>query len=239
MKSSRQRGGQILGVLSPKRAERLLTFLANSPEDVKYRNDDQGRAALDGIYPQFDKIRTDFPDIFSELQSPFLIETAIYAYTVRGEPLNLAKFVDGRTENIATIWGLATKLRRAWQAPNSRAREWFLFKLRQDYQHAVKFGDYLKSCQTMQDAPKTRTEFIQRAYMEVESVPAVTPFEAAVYHLQCLGDRARICPNPECPAPYFIATKKGQKYCSPECAAPSQRESKRKWWHTNRAKGGA
>ena len=77
-----------------------------------------------------------------------------------------------------------------------------------------------------------------KAVIDPEDAPVVTCLEAALYHLQRLGDRARHCGNPECPAPYFIAQKKGQKYCSPECAAPSQRESKRKWWNANRTKEG-
>jgi hypothetical protein len=42
--------------------------------------------------------------------------------------------------------------------------------------------------------------------------------------------RARYCANPECPAPYFFVKRKNQRYCSEICAAPAQRELKRKWW---------
>lgn len=64
----------------------------------------------------------------------------------------------------------------------------------------------------------------------------LTSFEAAMFYLQTqLTDSLRRCPNPTCPAPYFFATKKGQKFCSTVCAEPAQRESKRKWWNENRA----
>jgi hypothetical protein len=43
------------------------------------------------------------------------------------------------------------------------------------------------------------------------------------------------CGNPECPAPYFIATRKDQRYCSDDCAAPAKRQAKLKWWNENRA----
>jgi hypothetical protein len=43
-------------------------------------------------------------------------------------------------------------------------------------------------------------------------------------------DRMRYCLNPECPAPYFFAKKRRQKYCTEECAGAGQRESKRIWW---------
>jgi hypothetical protein len=38
--------------------------------------------------------------------------------------------------------------------------------------------------------------------------------------------------------PLFHRKKRWQKYCSPECAGPATRESKRKWWNENRARNG-
>jgi len=43
-------------------------------------------------------------------------------------------------------------------------------------------------------------------------------------------DRMRYCPTLGCPAPYFIAQRRSQKYCSDACAVPAQREFKRAWW---------
>jgi hypothetical protein len=46
-----------------------------------------------------------------------------------------------------------------------------------------------------------------------------------------IPERLRVCSNPECPAPLFIAKRpKQQRQCSPECAAWAQRQSKLKWW---------
>jgi hypothetical protein len=33
-----------------------------------------------------------------------------------------------------------------------------------------------------------------------------------------VSGRPKVCGNPECPAPYFLAVRKGQKYCSHKCA---------------------
>jgi hypothetical protein len=52
----------------------------------------------------------------------------------------------------------------------------------------------------------------------------------------------RICMNSDCKNRYFIAARKDQKYCSPECAEPAKLAAKLKWWHENRGrnkKGGA
>lgn len=45
-----------------------------------------------------------------------------------------------------------------------------------------------------------------------------------------LADRMRSCVNPACPAPYYIAKRRGQKFCTEICAAPAQREQKSAWW---------
>lgn len=51
----------------------------------------------------------------------------------------------------------------------------------------------------------------------------------------------RKCPNPACPAPYFIGARRSRRYCSDACSLPAQRESKRAWWnqhgHSYRGRG--
>jgi hypothetical protein len=44
--------------------------------------------------------------------------------------------------------------------------------------------------------------------------------------------RLCVCENvgTDCQHPYFIQKKPNQRFCSSECAVPSQREFKRKWW---------
>lgn len=53
---------------------------------------------------------------------------------------------------------------------------------------------------------------------------------ACVHDAEHLG----FCRNPACANPYFIAKRKDQRYCSPECAQPAKKEAKLKWWHRNR-----
>jgi len=65
-----------------------------------------------------------------------------------------------------------------------------------------------------------------------------------VLALSCLNHWPyfRICLNNDCHNRYFIAARKDQKYCSPECAEPARLAAKLKWWHENRGKhkkGGA
>ena len=57
-----------------------------------------------------------------------------------------------------------------------------------------------------------------------------TNFQAAVYELLKHSRQARVCANPDCANPYFIAQDPRRKFCSLECAAPFQKEWKRRWW---------
>jgi hypothetical protein len=66
---------------------------------------------------------------------------------------------------------------------------------------------------------------------DARSLPSVLAF-ACLTH----GDHLRVCQNEKCSARYFIGERKDQKYCSTNCAAPAQREAKRKWWGDNRGK---
>jgi hypothetical protein len=45
-----------------------------------------------------------------------------------------------------------------------------------------------------------------------------------------LADRFRYCENPNCPAPYFIAKRRTEKYCAEVCANVAQRKQKKAWW---------
>jgi hypothetical protein len=55
-------------------------------------------------------------------------------------------------------------------------------------------------------------------------------FERAVYALFRNSALAKVCGNPECPAPLFIAQRKSQCYCGEDCANVYQKEWKRNWW---------
>jgi hypothetical protein len=69
---------------------------------------------------------------------------------------------------------------------------------------------------------------------------ARNPFQAACYALLLKSNLARFCANPDCPAPYFVATRATQRYCSQDCLKPAQKQWKLDWWNregkTRRAK---
>lgn len=123
---------------------------------------------------------------------------------------------------------LRDELRLVWDAQDRRHREWYLFRLRDSFQHDVIMADVMAK----REPPNPG-----RLALRLAAPPELTPFEAALFYFQTrLGELARHCGNVTCPAPYFIAKKKWQKYCSESCAGPATKEAKRKWWSENRAK---
>lgn len=55
-------------------------------------------------------------------------------------------------------------------------------------------------------------------------------FERAVYALFRNSRLVRVCENPDCPARYFIAKRRTQRYCGEDCASVFQRAWKLSWW---------
>jgi hypothetical protein len=56
-----------------------------------------------------------------------------------------------------------------------------------------------------------------------------------VHSFMLSADRLRCCRNNRCAAPYFVALRRDQLYCSSECAAPAKRAAKLKWWRREHA----
>lgn len=58
-----------------------------------------------------------------------------------------------------------------------------------------------------------------------------TVLQRALYCLLQNSPRAKICANPDCPAPYFIAPRSNTRYCSEDCLQAIQRKAKLDWWN--------
>ena len=135
----------------------------------------------------------------------------------------------------AALGFLSCLLQSGWDAPTLRERAWF-------FQDAESFSRFLGAkdeerglwgTSYLPDGSPDSCYSITYQYVKPPAQP--TRLEAAFHYLGQHMEQALHCANPECPAPYFFATKKSQKYCSPECAQPAQRASKLRWWNDNRA----
>jgi hypothetical protein len=58
-------------------------------------------------------------------------------------------------------------------------------------------------------------------------------FQAALYALLKHSRLAEVCARPGCAAPYFVAGRITQQYCSVDCADAMQDEWRRNWWNAH------
>ena len=213
-KSSHKPPRQILGVISAARAERMLTEWVNTD--------------LTGL-PQsskaWERLFRRYPEIPSVPVSNILPSSEAN-WPLFHHQMEMAEEA-------------AADLARAWESSNLRHFEWYTWKAQMEYEYqAASARNNL--LEPLEEGDRISSEKVPRAIATVletgDPPETITPVEAAIFYLRQNYKRALRCPNPDCPAPYFFTAKKGQKYCSPECAKPSQRESKRRWWAENRAK---
>jgi hypothetical protein len=208
LKSGRHLPHQILAVLTPAKAEEILFDLANLP----------------GEWP-----------LIQNLKAFKKTESAIKRIRSR----HSGAFQDCTSISIILLRDLA---RKAWTAADERSAEWYLFRLRHLHWETVRRVRHVQGAAKSQKMlePEARTipstlDEAMRVIAQCEPPPA-TEIEAAAFYLQKNLNHALYCPDAECPAPYFFSKKKGQLYCSPACALPARRESKRRWWSQNRSK---
>jgi len=215
-KSSQKSRHQVLGVIPAERAERML---------VEWVNTDL--ADLYGDAHAWERLFRRYPEI------PSVPVSDIIPF------VELAKF-DRFHQQMEMAGEVANLLQDAWNAPDLRRFEWYTWRAQEEYEwEAAQAKHNVTPIHVMESKEESQRNQprIAAAMAEAAAPPAtITPVEAAIFHLRRSRNRALHCPNPNCPAPYFFVSKKGQKFCSPECAKPSQQESKRCWWRDNRAK---
>jgi hypothetical protein len=226
MSSSQKPSSKILGVLGRPEAERCLLQWANL-RDLPYSSEQRAlfREKLSAGIPlapteECRKMVERNPQVFG----PNALDWE--AHGVHGFGLTVFDLIEIRD-----------LLRLVWKAQERRSREWYSFQLRQRFYFWQAKADFWRTHPHTPETPIHPTTMKAMSELSWLDPPPVTGFEAAVFYLQTsIADRAKYCGNPDCPAPYFIALKRWQKFCSEECAGPVNREQKRRWWHEN--KGG-
>lgn len=209
-KKSRQgEDHRVLGVITPLQIESVLLGSVNLPNPI------------------------DYPDNRPEFERWF--ERWKWMFTFRGEDqYGKSKALEMPREQLEIFApAFRTTLRRLWQEQDLRQRDWYLYRLRDIYHQLILT---LENPGSFEYGSKESTLLRRLTDRLFQDVPRVSPFEAAIFWLQANQSRMLYCQNPMCETPYFFRTKKGQKFCSPECANPVRKESKRRWWVENRGK---
>jgi hypothetical protein len=188
--------------ISADRAEAFLVELLNSDLGSEFIPGDPKRAAR--LWERFNDL----------LPKNLRIGAKPY------EPIVIAAVGSGKEISAGCLKALRRArlfLAAAWRAPSALVREVFLFRL---------IGLYMQG-----DDP----DFLFRGGYATEDVDedarrGIDGFCLVLIRAFHALDRMRYCLNPECPAPYFFAKKRRQRYCTEECAGAGQRELKRVWW---------
>jgi hypothetical protein len=199
---SRKTRDQILAALPAEKVRRLLLDWANLPQ---WQGEFAARAAR---YHRQNLPDVEPSEIYSlDFEAPANVQPpGDYERIVQHYPEVFAHLSRELAVTVARIVG--ELLRKAWDAPDLRKREWYLADA-ESYYHRTALDRFGKPTEQ------------------------ATPLEAVLYYFRRNLEHALHCPNPGCPAPYFIGVKKGQKYCSGVCAAPAQRAAKLRWWHAH------
>jgi hypothetical protein len=112
---------------------------------------------------------------------------------------------------------LRATLRALWRASDSGTKKWGMFRISQDFFHQGNAG-------LIQSPLDNSWDFL------LTEVKPPSQTERLLLELVDLAEYTRYCDRPDCSAPYFIASNRGQKYCSTDCRDHAQREFKLKWW---------
>lgn len=119
-----------------------------------------------------------------------------------------------------TLYRLRGLLAETWRAPTVLVRQICLVRT---------VGRYLDTDEEPRNVDRPGLLY-EEDYWVKQEVSRVDAFTLVLLRAFNLVDLMRYCPNPSCPAPYFIAKKGRQKYCSEVCALPAQRQFKKSWW---------
>jgi hypothetical protein len=192
--------------LRPEQARLLLTECANLSEDA-------------GAMVRFKqilerKLTVQFADLFPEVN----LNEERYE-TVEALAHSEASAIPEGAINKDFFGPLRNGLRRIWEAPNPRHKELLLLGLR-DYVNGLR-----------KPLHERAFRLIPVAFWGTPQDPQEpTPLEQGLIYLFKSVDKVRCCPTLECPARYFFAERRNQRYCSEQCAQIAEREQKREWW---------
>lgn len=135
-------------------------------------------------------------------------------------------------------------LRGFWRSSDERDRDWLIHRAREFCQtHRVlretrELSLRWRAAQTIDELNSLAFDIQVKTKEILDAVPPHSEIEDALFELQ---KKARIpskrplyCPDCTQGKPYFLSARKGQKYCSPECAETAIRASKRESWESNK-----
>jgi len=148
-----------------------------------------------------------------------------------GPPLGALDLIRRRVE----YW--RDQLRNVWAGTAQELREMNLLLSLSMYVAESQVGPYMmrqfdprKALREIAEESGLHIDLGPEREPDVSEVPKPSLFVHVLRRAYRLMDRMRKCGNPACPAPYFLAVRRGQLYCSRICAGPAHQAVKNRWW---------
>lgn len=242
----------------PQRADKFLCEMANVP-DYDHSPDGPnarriGTSAVEVVMPTrvreaWERVFHLFPDVLPQRGNPSHEQPHRPRIDKPGLVWQDPEDPEGVNVNMMDV---PAKLRMAWRLPTDASRRMFLicelgYYLRGPAMFAVATKAHEAQVQERsrfekEGVPTDKAVLLSiRRWFEVLHNEGDDPagmwdisdadaFAQVLLRAIDIASRMRICSNKECPAPYFIAVRTPQRYCSEVCALPAQRASKRIWW---------
>ncbi|MGA3168607.1 MAG: hypothetical protein ABSF14_21100 [Terriglobia bacterium] len=206
--------------------ERFLLDLVNARVDeagdgVAGTMDDAGR-----IFRLYSQYLPHVPGTVGEAYQNFMLLMVLKMRRKPPDPRLLPK--DEVAYQRGIVAEIRDQLRAVWTAEDADAAEWRLSGLCSLAQELMAGAAGLGP--PTPDAPASQPGAGTRKALAVDASIS----QALLYVWRRLG-MLRRCPNPRCPNRFFVAVRKGQNYCSEQCASTKRREYKRAWWRRRRS----
>jgi hypothetical protein len=157
---------------------------------------------------------------FGELFLPEVPWSVVDHWAIRVEEEDVVEL--SKDERLWKYWlvPLRNAVRVIWVSPDLRIKQWGVFRVLEKY---FLVGDRSLSVGPVHDD----SEWF------VGHLGPPSFCESAMLQLVRFARLTKLCVNPGCQTPYFLASRQSQQYCSEPCALPAQRKSQRKWWAAN------
>ena len=123
---------------------------------------------------------------------------------------------------------LRDQLRAVWTAEDTDTAEWRLSGL-------CSFVQELMAGHTGPTPPTPDALPPQPGALTPRALPPDAPAAQALLYVWRRLGMLRKCPNPKCPNRFFVALRKGQMWCSEQCASVKRSEYKKAWWSRRRS----
>jgi hypothetical protein len=208
----------LAGTLSPSKPLDALEDLANVQDDaVSFER-------FASHWPDFAYVVDDKPsDLDNCSGEEFFRKYGFYRTTFGGydfgEPMT--RMPPSIPKRFFLMWQMREALREIWRGSSKRLRDVLIDVMVQSLDELIGDKDSEAGSPPQLKLDWHRGEFVYTPQSK---------FQGAVYQLFRRSALAKFCANPDCPAPYFIAGRTTQQYCSEKCSGVLQRTQKLRWW---------